>query len=130
VKKEKKKLFNEIRQLKEFEKDFRKLLKKFKTLEEDMKTFIRTQLNLYHKLKIRVPGIVRISSLAIDSPQVYKAGKFACRSLKGKGSYCGIRIIYAYYEEEDIIEFIEIYYKGDKANEDRDRLFRYYKKKP
>jgi hypothetical protein len=128
VKKEKKKLFNEIRKLKEFEREFRKLLKKFKTLEEDMETFINTQLNLYHKLKINVPGIVRISDLVIDNPKIYKVRKFACRSLKGKGSYCGIRIIYAYYEEEDIIEFVEIYYKGDKANEDRERILRYYKK--
>jgi len=35
---------------------------------------------------------------------------FSCKSLKGKGVRSGIRIIYAYYEEEDIIEFIEIYY--------------------
>lgn len=128
MKKEKKKLFNEIRELKEFEKEFKGLLKKLRTLNDDMETFIKTQLNLYHKLKISVPGIVRISNLAIDEPKIYKARKFACRSLKGKGSYCGIRIIYAYYEEDDVIEFIEIYYKGNKANEDHDRILRYYKR--
>jgi hypothetical protein len=127
VKKEKK-LFNEIRELKEFEKEFKGLLKKLRTLNDDMETFIKTQLNLYHKLKISVPGIVRIADLVIDKPKIYKVRKSACRSLKGKGSYCGIRIIYAYHEEEDIIEFIEIYYKGDKAKEDRDRILRYYKK--
>jgi len=37
----------------------------------------------------------------------------------------GIRIIYAYHEEEDMIEFIEIYYKGDKASEDRARIVKY-----
>jgi len=127
VKKEKK-LFNEIRELKEFEKEFKGLLKKLRTLNDDMETFIKTQLNLYHKLKISVPGIVRIADLVIDKPKIYKVRKSACRSLKGKGSYCGIRIIYAYHEEEDIIEFVEIYYKGDKAKEDRDRILRYYKK--
>ena len=126
--KKEKKIFNEIRRLKEFERDFQKLLKKFKTLEDDLETFINTQLNLYHKQKVDNLGIVRISNLAIDSPKIFKARKFACRSLKGKGSYCGIRIIYAYYEEEDIIEFIEIFFKGDKENKDRDRIFRYYKK--
>jgi len=35
-------------------------------------------------------------------------------------------VIYAYFEEEDRIELIEIYYKGDKENEDRDRISRYY----
>ena len=57
-----------------------------------------------------------------------KAKKFACKSLKGKGAASGIRIIYAYYEEEDIFEFIEIYSKSNKANEDRDRIFKYYKR--
>jgi len=127
VKKEKK-IFSEIRRLKEFEKDFQKLLKKFKTLEEDMETFINTQLKLYHKQKVDNSGVVRISNLAIDEPKIYKARKFACRSLKGTGGRSRIRIIYAYYEEEDIIEFIEIFFKGDKENEDRDRIFGYYKK--
>jgi hypothetical protein len=49
--------------------------------------------------------------------------------LKGKGVASGIRVIYAYHEKEDIIEFVEIYYKGDKANEDRERILRYYKGK-
>jgi mRNA-degrading endonuclease YafQ of YafQ-DinJ toxin-antitoxin module len=129
VKKEKK-LFNEIRRLKEFEKEFQKLLKKFKTLEDDLETFINTQLNLYHKQKIDNLGVFRIPNLAIDNPKIYKARKFTCKSIKGTGVKSGIRIIYAYYEEEDIIEFIEIYYKGEKANEDRDRIVRHYKKKP
>jgi len=127
VKKEKKKLFNEIRRLKEFEKDFQKLLKKLKTLEDDLETFIKTQLNLYHKQKIDNSGVFRISNLAIDNPKIYKVKKFTCKSLKGTGVKSGIRIIYAYYEEEDIIEFIEIFFKGDKENEDRDRIYKYYK---
>ena len=39
-----------------------------------------------------------------------------------------LRVIYAYYEEEDWIEFVEIYYKGDKASEDRVRIVRIYGK--
>ena len=128
MKKEKKKLFNEIRELKEFEREFRKLLKKFKTLEEDMETFINTQLNLYHKQKIDNSGVFRISNLTIENPKIYKVKKFTCKSLRGTGVKSGIRIIYAYYEEEDIIEFIEIFYKSDKENEDRERILRYYKK--
>ena len=127
----KKKPFNEIRKLNEFERDFKKLLKSFKTLDEDLDSFINVQLNLIHKLSkgnIGNTGIVRISNLDIDRPKIYKARKFACKSLKGKGALSGIRIIYAYFEEEDIIEFIEIYYKGQKENEDRDRILKYYKK--
>lgn len=99
-----------------------------------MENFVNTGLMAYHKLKIDYEGIVRISGLAIESPQIYKARKFACRSLKGKGVHSGIRVIYAYFEEEDKparhlcggIELIEIYYKGDKENEDRERIIKHY----
>ncbi len=37
----------------------------------------------------------------------------------------GIRVIYACFEEEDMIELIEIYYKGDKENEDKKRILKY-----
>jgi hypothetical protein len=42
------------------------------------------------------------------------------------GVQSGIRVIYAYFEEKDKIELIEIYYKGDKENEDRERILKYY----
>lgn len=123
-----KKIFNEVEQLPEFTKGLKKLSKKYKTLPEDFETFIDKQLKLLHKLKIDNGGIVRISDLSISYPEIYKARKFACRSLKGTGSRSGIRIIYAYYPDQDKIEFIEIYYKGDKDNEDRQRILAYYKK--
>ena len=119
------KIFNEICRLPEFETDLRKLLKRFKTLEDDLKIFIEKQLNLYHKLKIDNKGIFRIIDLHLGSPIIYKAKKFTCRSLKGKGVQSGIRVIYAYFEEEDKIELVEIYYKGDKGNEDRERILKY-----
>lgn len=122
------KIFNEIRKLAEFERDFKKLAKKFRTLDEDLTTFIANQLKLTHKLNIDNKGVARISDLGIEYPKVYKARKFPCKALKGKGAASGIRIIYAHYEEEDVIEFVEIYYKGNKENEDRERIFRHYGK--
>jgi mRNA-degrading endonuclease RelE of RelBE toxin-antitoxin system len=122
------KIFNEIIPLPEFEKDFKKLLKKFRTLEEDFETFIKTELNLFHKLGKDNKGVFPICGLKIESPKIYKAKKFACRSLKGKGVQSGIRVIYAYYEQEDKVELIEIYYKGDKENEDKERILRHYQK--
>lgn len=122
------KIFRETIRFPEFERDLKKLIKRFKTLEEDLDTFIRNQLKLYHKLRIDNKGIVQITDLQIQSPRIYKARKFACRSLKGRGVQSGIRIIYAYFEEKDRIELIEIYYKGDKESEDRQRIFRYYGK--
>ena len=118
--------FREISRLPEFEKDLRRLLKRFKTLEDDLSVFIQTELALYHKLKKDTKGIFQITDLGIKNPKIFKAKKFACRSLKGKGVHSGIRVIYGYHEEEDRIELIEIYYKGDKDNEDRGRILRHY----
>ena len=122
------KIFSEIDQLPEFEKDFKKLSKRFRTLEEDFKTFVNTQLNLFHKQGIDNKGVLPISGLGIPNPKIYKAKKFACRSLKGRGVDSGIRVIYAYWEEWDKLEFIEVYFKGDKEIEDRDRILGHYKK--
>jgi hypothetical protein len=122
------KIFNSIRKLTEFENDFKKLSKRFRTLKEDFELFVEKQLKLYHKLHIDNKGVFPITRIGLDYPKIYKARKFACKSLKGKGSASGIRVVYAYYEKEDIIEFIEIYYKGDKENEDRKRIEKYYGK--
>jgi len=122
------KIFNEIRKLAEFEKDFKKLSKKYRSLDEDLEAFIAYQLKLTHKLNIDNKGVIRISDLGIEYPHIYKARKFSCKSLKGKGAASGIRIIYAYYPNEDVIEFIEIYYKGDQENESRNRISAKYAK--
>jgi hypothetical protein len=92
-----------------------------------LRNFIKVALNSYHKLKIDSRGIFHIADLGIQSPKIYKARKFACRSLKGKGAHSGIRVIYAYSEDVDKIEFIEIYYKGDKENEERERILKRYR---
>lgn len=120
-------LFKKISHVLEFEKDMKRL-KRFSSLEEDLLMFIKVALNVFHKQNIDCRAIFHISNLGIRSPKIYKAKKFACKSLKGKGAQSGIRVIYAYHEEEDWIEFIEIYYKGDKENEDRDRIKKYYAK--
>jgi hypothetical protein len=118
--------FKEIRRIPEFERDLKKL-KKFHSLEDDLTIFIQNQLKLTHKLNIENKGVVPISNLGISYPKIFKAKKFACKSLKGKGSASGIRIIYVYFDKEDIIDLVEIYYKGDKENEDRERILKYYK---
>ncbi|NQT65328.1 MAG: hypothetical protein HQ554_04025 [FCB group bacterium] len=110
----------------DFNKDLKKLKRKFRTLDSDLQNFIEVQIKLFHELKQDNLGTVEISGLGIEYPKIYKARKFACRSLKGSGSRSGIRIIYAYYPDLDKIEFIEIYYKGAKEKEDRDRIERIY----
>lgn len=123
------KIFNKISYIPEFKKDLKKLGKRFKTLEGDLSIFIKSQLKTYHKLGLDNRGIFKIGDLNIKYPEIYKARKFACRSLKGKGAYSGIRVIYAYFEEEDKVELIEIYYKQDKEKEDKERILRYYREK-
>ena len=120
------KLFKQITHVPEFEKDRKRLVKKFSSLEEDLRMFIKAAMNAFHKQKIDSSAIFHISDLDIHSPKIFKAKKFACKALKGKGAQSGIRVVYAYHEEEDWIEFIEIYYKGDKESEDRDRILRNY----
>lgn len=129
-------LFKRISHVPEFEKDLKRL-KRFSSLEEDLQMFIKVALNAYHKQNIDSRAIFQIADIGlpsnvsiggIRSPKIYKAKKFACKALKGKGAQSGIRVIYAYHEAEDWIEFIEIYYKGDKDSEDRDRILKYYGK--
>ena len=116
--------FHEVSECPEFQKDFKKLLKKYGSLEEDFNTFKNTPLKAFHKLDQANVGIVPISDLGITSPKIYKATKFACKALKGRGAASGIRVIYAYYPEKDEILFIEMYFKADQANEDRERIKR------
>lgn len=119
--------FKQIKRLDKFSKDLKRLLKRFPSLEEDINTFIRVQLNAYHQHGIENQGIVPLEGLAIHHPKIFKVLKFACKSLKGKGVHSGIRITYAYFASEDNIELIEIYYKGDQENEDRARIKDHYK---
>lgn len=52
--------------------------------------------------------------------------RFAYKALKGTASNYGIRITYAYIEENDRIELIEMYYKWDKVNDDKERIIHLY----
>lgn len=114
--------FAKITRGEKFSKDLKKLLKKYRSLEEDLETFINAQLFSFHKLQIDNHGLFLFKDLGFDTPQVYKAKKFACKAMKGKGARSGIRVIYAYIPENDEIYLIEIYSKSDQENEDRARI--------
>ena len=118
--------FNDIERAEEFKRDLKKLLKRYRTLEEDIDTLINASLYAFHKLDIDTGGIFRLQGLGFEEPAVYKVKKFACRSLKGTGRQTGLRLIYSYLSESDTVVLIELYYKGDKDNEDRARMKRLY----
>lgn len=109
--------------LPEFDKEFKHLLKKYRTLEEDLPV-LKSYLEKYPK---GFPPIVfPVSNLGITT-QIYKVKHFHCKALKNKGSRSGIRIIYALFESEQKIEFVEIYYKEkDDWDCDRERILNHY----
>lgn len=119
--------FRVINKLPEFERDLKKLKKKFPTIENDLFVMINAHLYPFHKEKIDNKGTMPIKGIGIEGYTFYKVKKFACRSLKGKGSKTGIRVIYTFIDSKDQIDLIEIYYKQDKENEDRNRIKKYYK---
>lgn len=106
-----------------FQKDFKGLLKKYKTLKDDLEVVKKVMEILPDA---RPPFSFRIDNLGIESC-VIKVKKIACKSLKGKGVNSGLRLVYAFFEEEQRIVFIEIYHKSDKEHEDRDRIITYFK---
>ncbi|NQY74677.1 MAG: hypothetical protein HRT90_07935 [Candidatus Margulisbacteria bacterium] len=108
-----------------FQREFKKLNKRFKTLKEDLKVAKSSAIELLHSLNIDNRSIFELTGYKTTSFKLYKLKKFACKSLKGKGVNSGIRLIYAYYETISKVVFIEIYYKGDKGLEDRNRLKKY-----
>ena len=115
----------EFSRLSEFDHDMKKLSKDFRSLEDDLENF-KTALSA--RIPAGLPGIVRIANHGIDvSDPVFKVRKFRCQSLKGRGSNSGLRVIYAFDPASDSIVFIEIYFKGKQANEDRERILRYMK---
>jgi len=118
--------FREIVRLPEFERDLKKLSKRYRTLDEDLETLIKHQIVLLHKLEIDNRGTFRIPGLPFQEPKIYKVKKFACKALKGRGATTGLRLIYAYFEDADRVELIEIYFKGDKENEDKERILTIY----
>ncbi len=82
----------------EFEKDFRKLSKKFRSLDDDLAEFKKI-------LNASPLGIGKHFNVISKTESVYiiKA-RFFCRSLKKKD----LRIIYAYIENSQIIEMVDI----------------------
>jgi hypothetical protein len=104
----------------ESKKDLKGLSKKFRTLNED--------LDILKKVLEVVPGerspfSFRIGNLGLETC-IIKVKKIACKALKGRGVNTGLRLIYAYFEKEQKITFIELYHKNNKGNEDRQRILK------
>jgi hypothetical protein len=103
-----------------FTKDMKNLIKKYKTLPDDLDVVKKV---LTIAPNERPPFSFRIDNLGLEIC-VIKVKKIACKALKGRGVNSGLRLVYAYFEEEQKIIFIELYHKNDKANEDRERILK------
>ena len=105
-----------------FDKDFKRLEKRYRTLPEDFSLLKRVLGSIYQGLMENTNVFVPIESFCGENYTSNKVRKFTCKALKGKGNQSGIRIIFVYEKEKQQITFVEIYYKGDKENEDKERL--------
>ena len=102
-----------------FLRDYAKLNKRFRSLGQD-----------FAKLKVVLADSPRGNggkhwSILYDSEFscIFKT-RMSCDYLKRSS----LRVIYAYVKNTPRIEFIELYFKGDKESEDRGRIKEYLKK--
>jgi hypothetical protein len=102
-------------ELPEFQKEFKRLGKKYRSLPEDLLEFqkVVSAVPLGNSKHFNI--ITRTESLCIIKARLF------CRYLNGSS----LHIIYAYSELKQQITFIEIYFKGNKQNEDRERIKKY-----
>jgi hypothetical protein len=106
---------NHSNYLPKFEKEFSRLLKKYRSLNEDIKIFERF---IFENPTGSGKNFTIIHSG--ENVKIVKA-RIACKSLSNRN----IRVIYAYHNNTFEFMYIEIYFKGDKANEDRKRIEEY-----
>ncbi|MDR0800260.1 MAG: hypothetical protein LBN01_01845 [Endomicrobium sp.] len=105
-----------------FEKDFKRLQKRFKTLEEDFENMKKAAIEVYHLRDVKTFAVLPIEGFCGQDYLSMKVKKMTCKSLKGKGVQSGLRVIYVFKRKENSVTFIEMYYKQDQENEDKNRL--------
>ena len=108
---------SQFNQLPEFEKELSKLSKKYRSLPEDLKKLER--LIAFNPVGL---GTNFVTIHDLGEVKIVKT-RLACKSLRARS----IRIIYAYHQNIFTFMHIEIYFKGDKENEDRGRIADYIK---
>jgi len=104
-------------ELPKFSKELKRFSKKYRSLFDDLEEFKRI-------VDVVPLGNSKHFNIITKNQQcaIVKARLF-CRYLKGSS----LRIIYAFHFQSCGIDFIEIYFKGEKENEDSDRIKDYLK---
>lgn len=102
-----------------FQKTFKKLLKKYPSLRDDLEVAKVNAIELFHLSKIDNKSVFRITGITPADIESYVVKKFACKSLKGSGVQSGIRLTYIYLPKLQEIVLIEIYHKNTSDIEDK-----------
>ena len=105
-------------ELNEFKSDFKKLIKKYRTLNTDLFVLKKVLEQIPDQ---RPPFSYMLDNLDLNTC-VIKVKKIACRAIKTRGVNTGLRLVYAYFKDENRIIFIEIYHKNVKSKENRQRI--------
>ena len=114
-------------EIKEFNKDVKKLTKKYRSIPEDIETVKKV---LAVMPDARPPFSFQIDKLGITTC-VIKVKKIACKALKGKGARSGLRLVYAHFnnsnnedtkQQEDEIVMVELYHKAEQEQYNRERI--------
>lgn len=102
----------------EFAKNFKRLSKKYRSLPDDLLEF--------KKIVSKLPlgsGKHFVVLHNQENIKIIKARLF-CRYLRG----ASLRIIYAHQEASATIDFIELYFKGEQTNENRELIKEFLKR--
>ncbi|MCR4396411.1 MAG: hypothetical protein NUW07_06725 [Candidatus Saccharicenans sp.] len=102
----------------EFQKAFKRLKKKYLSLDQDLAEFKKV-------LAVFPEGRGKHFALLTEKSgiKIIKARLF-CRYLKGDS----LRIVYAYNQPAELIEFIELYAKNEQEVENRTLIINYLEK--
>lgn len=100
-----------------FQRNFKKLSKKYKSLDNDLAEFKKILKELPLGIDKYFNVITQTEILCIVKARLF------CRCLKGSS----LRIIYSYFNQKQRIEFIELYSKNNKESENKKRIEEYLK---
>lgn len=106
-----------FKSLPEFQKEFEKLKKKYPSLEDDIKKFEAILVQYPLGIGTNFAVLYRSQKLHIIK------SRLACKSLRDRS----IRVVYSYHQDTLTFLYIEIYFKGDKENENTVRINNYIK---
>lgn len=102
----------------EFTHDFKRLKKKYLSLEDDV-ALLKDVLEKFPEGR----GEKHWNCLHREEKVSVHKTRLACRYLRAST----MRVIYAYHTDLGKIVLIELYYKSEKENEDSERIKRYLK---